>query len=46
MQFYSPPNVDDRVDREIIKFRNMHKIIRFYSPADVDDRVHREGEKK
>ena len=45
IQFYSPPDVDDRVDREgekKIKHRNMHTIIQFYSPSDVGDRVERE----
>ena len=48
IQFYSPSDVDDRVDREVkkIKHRNMLTIIQFYSHSDVDDRVDREGEKK
>ena len=48
IQFYSLPDVDDRVDREgeKIKHRNMLTIIQFYSPSDVDDRVDREGQKK
>ena len=49
IQFYSPANVDDRVDREgkKIKHRNMYTIIQFYSPADADDdRLDKEGEKK
>ena len=50
MQCYSPPDVDDKVDREgekkIIKQRNMHTIIQFHSHTDVDDRVDRGGEIK
>ena len=50
IQFYSPTDVDDRVDRKgekkIIKHCNMYTIIQFYSHPDGDDRVGREGEKK
>ena len=47
IQFYSPPDVDDRVYREgeKIKHRNMLTIIQFYSPSDIVDRVDREGER-
>ena len=49
IQFYSPPDVNDRVDgageKKIIKHCNMHTIIQFYSPPDVDDRVDRERER-
>ena len=42
IQFYSRPDVDDRVDREEKRQHNMHTMIQFYSPPDVDDRVDRE----